>query len=444
MTQHEDPAKGCRTGTSTPPEVGAGHTGQPVTHSDAAAASEELFAKAFRVSPAALWISEVDTGIALDVNDSFLRITGHTCEEVIGQTTMSLGLWADTGARQRLVEALLAGKKVQDLEIQFSRKSGEVREGLISAETVEIDGKLCLLVSCSDITERKRSAEELGRYADRISALLTEVSAGREALQSLSRRLLEIQESERRYIARELHDEIGQTLTAIQINIETLERLPEAKDLQPRLKESVSLVEQALYQIRNLSLDLRPSILDDLGLVSALLWYTERHAERTGLDIQIALDPLPYRLPTDIETTCFRVVQEALTNIARHSRARCAKVELCRRDGNIEAIVSDDGDGFDVKAAQARASAGASMGLIGMRERAELAGGRLAIDSVPGKGTTIKLLLPLNLVATVDPADAVSSLPGNSASSATSTARGAQATPHATTTEELGGRGQSS
>lgn len=367
---------------------------QGATSASVASSSEDLFAKAFRVSPAALWISELISGVALDVNESFLHITGYSREDVIGQTTVSLGLWADVAARQQAVAALLDHKKVRDWEFRFRKKSGEVREGLVSAEIVEIAGKDCLLVSCSDVTERKRAAEELDRYAARISALLEEVSAGREALQSLSRRLLEIQEIERRHIARELHDEIGQTLTAIQINIETLERSPEAQGLQSRLRESVHLLEHALQQVRNLSLDLRPSILDDLGLVSALLWYAERHSERTGTDIQVVMDPLPSRLPQEIETTCFRIVQEALTNVARHSQAQHVRIELCRLGSDLELTVRDDGWGFDVKAARARASRGDSMGLLSMQERAELVRGRLTIDSAPGQSTTIKVLLP--------------------------------------------------
>jgi signal transduction histidine kinase len=295
--------------------------------------------------------------------------------------------------------------------MQFCKKSGEVREGLMSAEIVDIDGKRCLLVSCYDITERKRAADELDRYAKRVSALLEEVSAGREALQGLSHRLLEVQESERRHIARELHDEIGQTLTAIQINIETLQRAPEAAALQPRLEESVDLIEQALQQVRDLSLDLRPSLLDDLGLVSALLWYTERHRERTGTDVQVVMDPLPYRLAAEIETTCFRIVQEALTNVARHSHARRVRVELCRRGEDLEVVVQDSGAGFDVAAAQARASQGHSIGLLGMRERVDLAGGRLEISSQPGKGTTVRALLPFKPVAGRPPAEVIENAP---------------------------------
>ena len=366
---------------------------------DARRQSEELFAKAFRVSPAALWISNLDTGVALDVNDSFLRFTGYSREEVIGETTMSLGLWADAETRRDVIAAVRKNGFVRDLEFQFRKKSGELRDGLLSAEIAEIQDQVCMLISCSDITARKRAEAELNR-------LLVEVQTGREALQRLSRRLLEIQESERRYIARELHDEIGQVLTAVQINIEALKRLPEAEPLSARLGESVSLVDHALQQIRNLSLDLRPSLLDDLGLVSALLWYIERQRERTGIDIQLVLDPLPSHLPPDIETASFRIVQEALTNITRHAKATQVRVALGLRNGNIELVIKDNGVGFDVRAARERASSGESMGLLGMQERAELAGGRLSIESAQGQGrrqgTTVQVWMPFAVARTED------------------------------------------
>jgi two-component system sensor histidine kinase UhpB len=214
-------------------------------------------------------------------------------------------------------------------------------------------------------------------------------------LQALSSRMMQIQETERRSIARELHDEIGQALTAVKINLQSL-LVGAARPPDPgRIEEGIRIVEQALDQVRNLSLDLRPSQLDDLGLQAALRWYLDRQSRRTGLAVQFHADPLPRRLHPDIETACFRIAQEALTNALRHAGAKRLGVELRHVGQELELTVADDGAGFDVAAAQSRATAGGSLGLLGMQERAALAGGRLDIASEPGRGSRVRGIFPL-------------------------------------------------
>jgi signal transduction histidine kinase len=212
-------------------------------------------------------------------------------------------------------------------------------------------------------------------------------------LQLLSRRLLEAQENERRAIARELHDELGQALQALKINLQTAQRFP--KDGAQRLTDSIDIVNRTLQQVRNLSLDLRPSLLDDLGLVPALEWYVERQAQRTGITGHFQADPPDLRSNPTVETACFRVAQEALTNIVRHAQARTVWVELRQQGTELQLVVRDDGTGFDVRAAQARASQGGSFGLLGMRERVELVGGRLELTSTPTQGAEIRAYFPL-------------------------------------------------
>jgi signal transduction histidine kinase len=221
----------------------------------------------------------------------------------------------------------------------------------------------------------------------------TERRHTQEVLQRLSRRLLEAQENERRTIARELHDEFGQALQALKINLQTAQRFP--ADSAQRLTESIDIVNRTLQQVRNLSLDLRPSLLDDLGVVAALEWYIERHAQRTGIAAHFEADSPDLRLEPTLETVCFRVVQEALTNVARYAHARTVQVELRQRGADIHLVVRDDGVGFDSQTAQARAAGGASFGLLGMRERVELVGGRLSITSAPEQGTEIHASFPL-------------------------------------------------
>ena len=214
-------------------------------------------------------------------------------------------------------------------------------------------------------------------------------------LQVLSRRLVETQESERRHLARELHDEIGQALTVAQLNLQALLQSPAPKKLVPRLKESLTAIDRVLEQVHDISLNLRPSILDDLGLEPALRWYTKRQAALVGLKARFHADPLGQRLDPVIETECFRVAQGALTNVVRHAQAKTLKVELRKDAGQFHLRVRDDGVGFDVPAVWQEAVRGATLGLLSMEERAALAGGGLEFKSVPGKGTEVHVWFPL-------------------------------------------------
>ncbi len=235
--------------------------------------------------------------------------------------------------------------------------------------------------SFRDVTERKQAEAKRKEYSRK--------------LQVLSRRLVEAQETERRNIARELHDEIGQALTVMQLNLQAMLQSPSADALTPRLNESLKVVERVLEQVQDISLDLRPSILDDLGLEPALRWYTDRQAALVELKVEFHADRLEQRLDSVIETECFRVAQEALTNVVRHAQAKVVTVELRKEDSQLHLCVRDDGIGFDVATIREKAVRGASLGLLSMEERAVLAGGRLEFNSVPGRGTEVHAWFPL-------------------------------------------------
>jgi two-component system sensor histidine kinase UhpB len=173
--------------------------------------------------------------------------------------------------------------------------------------------------------------------------------------------------------------------------------LPDLEALPERLEDSMSLIDRVLQQVRTLSLDLRPALLDDLGLAPALNWLLNRQAERAGFSVQFTSGQVDERFPVDIETTCIRVAQEALTNIVRYARARCVSIVLQRRDDQLYLSVRDDGIGFDVASARERAARGQSIGLVGMQERVGLLGGQMQIDSIAGQGTTVEVYLPLAL-----------------------------------------------
>jgi len=226
--------------------------------------------------------------------------------------------------------------------------------------------------------------------------LFAEVRTGREQLQGLSHRLIEVQESERRAIAGELHDEIGQALTLVKMNLQAVQDAQEDPATAASLSESIGIVEQALQQVRDISLDLRPSLLDDLGLVAALRWYGARQARLAGVVFHFVGRLPDERLPTMLETTCFRVAQEALTNVVRHAQAAHVWVDVSLHADTLLLTIRDDGVGFDPHIAQTRARLGNSFGLLGMRERVAIAGGTIHLASMPGQGTTVEACFPLH------------------------------------------------
>lgn len=267
-------------------------------------------------------------------------------------------------------------------------------------ESRQVVGEIILLSPQAEFftPEHEEVAQEIANHlaiALQHARLFEQVEHDRARLHSLSSQLLEAQEAERRLLAHELHDEVGQALTAVKLNLHRLDRLTQSpKTLQP-LQDSLHIVEGALQQIRNLSLDLRPSMLDDLGLLPALRWYINRHAERTGLNETLSCNLELRELPAPVETACFRIVQEALTNIARHAQAQTVNISLQKVDQMLQLSIQDDGIGFDLNIISQAKNEGTSLGLIGMEERGMLIGGCLKIASAPGLGTTVSLTVPL-------------------------------------------------
>jgi signal transduction histidine kinase len=212
--------------------------------------------------------------------------------------------------------------------------------------------------------------------------------ASQERYRSLSRRLLEQQEHERAALARELHDQLGQSLVALSLNLQAIE-----DEISPaarvRVPESTRIIKKMIEQVRTLAFELRPSILDDFGLVEALGNLVTRHGERAGVYASFTATPTDARAPVEIETACYRIVQEALSNIARHALARHLEVTLKAQDVALELTVRDDGVGFRVERLRT------GLGLMGMGERAELVGGTVDIESAPGAGTTVRARFPL-------------------------------------------------
>lgn len=215
-----------------------------------------------------------------------------------------------------------------------------------------------------------------------------------ERLRALSRRLLEVQEDERRRLARDLHDDIGQALTALKIQLESLARAP-GGGVSDRLHECAATTAHALERVRQLSLSLRPLQLDDLGLAAALRSHLDRQASLGGLTPHFDATQAPASVSPEIETACFRVAQEAINNVLRHAAARNLWVRLFSDAGRLALSVRDDGAGFDLDAARRRAAAGGSLGVVSMEERVAQTGGSFDLQTAPGRGTEMLATFPV-------------------------------------------------
>jgi signal transduction histidine kinase len=232
----------------------------------------------------------------------------------------------------------------------------------------------------TDIEDRKRAEEALREASNR--------------LRILSRRRVQVQEEERRHLARELHDQVGQLLTAAKIDVESAGALSEDPELNNKLVGVARILETVLQEVRKISFALRPPVLDDLGLAPALRWMLSDLAGSAGLKAEFFADSNLRRADAESETACYRVAVEAVTNSIRHAGARKIAMELRNIDHTIELRFRDDGHGFDLAKIE-RGAERDRLGLSGMRERVFAVGGQFEIESAPGQGTDIIARFPI-------------------------------------------------
>ena len=219
-----------------------------------------------------------------------------------------------------------------------------------------------------------------------------------EALDDASRQrasqIINAQEQERQRIARELHDETSQVLTSLMISLAVLEESIESPEARERIADTRALAHSTLRAIRSLSIDLRPSALDDLGLLPALRWYVKEYQKKCSIEVEFRSSGLKERLPAEMETALYRIVQECLTNTARHANARKVHISLKETTNAVKATIKDDGHGFDYEALVKNPGQERGLGLAGMQERAVLLDGALNISSAPGGGTIVEVSIP--------------------------------------------------
>jgi PAS domain S-box-containing protein len=329
-----------------------------------------LLDELFEQAPQAVALMGAD-GRVVRVNREFTRLFGYLPEEVIGHRLGELIVPEDV----REAEETLARGQPAEREGVRRRKDGtRLHVAIVRVPVVVPGGQVSVYGIYRDISDRKR-AEEM--------------------LQTFSQKLIETQEAERRRVARALHDEIGQVLTAIRLNLNAVQHSVNSSPIAQMLDESIAIIDRAIQQVRDLSLDLRPLVLDDLGLVAALRWYVDREAQRAGLSPKFSAGKLEKHLSPELETACFRIAQEALANVVRHANARQVWVELNQRGEELHLIVRDDGIGFDAAAMYGSVSR-AKLGMLGMRERALIVGGRIEFVSTPRQGTEVHAHFPFS------------------------------------------------
>lgn len=319
-----------------------------------------------------------------EANPAFQAMLGYSSEELRNKHFVELTHPDDVVADELLYAELIVGSKDDySLEKRFIRADGQAVWGLLTATVVrDVAGKATMAVGMvQDITQTKQTLEDLVESREQLS------EKSRELL-GLTRRLVELQEVERRSIAHDLHDEVGQILTGLKL---TLEATPDSAPASTVADRALPLVGDLISLVRDMTLSLRPPMLDDLGLLPTIRWHLSRYEHATDISVRFEHAAIDRRFGPNVETAVYRVVQEALTNIARHARTGSATVRVEADDGRLLVMVEDDGVGFD----PARLDA-STHGLLGMRERLMSLAGGLSIESRPGEGTRLTAHLPLD------------------------------------------------
>ncbi len=311
----------------------------------------------------------------LHCNGRFARFLGVRLQSVIGSSMLDL-VWPDDHPK---LDALLrrAAQRNCRGEIRLQSRKGVPLSVQLSLNPLRLDSTRAVCLIASDLSEMKRAEQEL--------------RASSEQLRNLAAHLLSVREEERARISREVHDELGQSLTAVKMDLAWLAgRLPQTDGLmRKRIRSTGQLADSIIQSIRRISTELRPAVLD-LGLAAAVEWQVQEFQARSGIQCKVRLLTQEVFSP-EVSTALFRILQETLTNVARHAKATRVEVVTQKQRDRLVLLIHDNGRGFD----QADPSLSKSLGLLGMRERAAILGGQVNISSAPGKGTTVTASIPL-------------------------------------------------
>jgi PAS domain S-box-containing protein len=336
--------------------------------------TEEKYSTLFRASPDPIFVSDLETGEIMEANPSYERMFGYSRAEVIGRTSVELKIFGHPSERQPMLDAIRANRGVRDFELTVHNRHGTPIPLLFSGELIDLDNRRCMVAVIHDITGRKKAE-----------------ARAREARDEFTRRLFSSQETERRRIAGELHDSLGQNLILIKNRIQLALELPGATpaviDQFEGLKE---LVTYAIAEVRQISHDLRPHQLDQLGLTLALQSLIDGTARSSPLSIERHLDAVDDLFTPEEATHLYRVAQECLANILKHSNAQIARIGLERDLQSVRLWIEDDGHGFPAGPTKSGLPSG-GIGLSSIAERVKILGGTLDVTSGPSTGTRVEI-----------------------------------------------------
>lgn len=324
-----------------------------------------------------------ETGKEIRWNKLKEHISGYTKEE-ISQMESCLELFPDD-------EKELVSRRIKDgfatgttgVEAHLVTKAGEKILYYFTGIAIEYEGKKCLIGTGIDISDRKKAEQEAEKSY--------------KAIRTLTEHLQNIREEERAHIAREIHDELGQQLTVMKMDISWINKKIAAVGDDPvkqKIKELISMLDQTVKTVRRISSELRPSLLDDLGLTAAMEWQLNEFEKRSGIKTNLNVPADDIRLPDSVKTSLFRIFQESLTNVVRHSHAKKVTVVFEQKNGNLVLSIIDDGKGFDKQ----KTADKKTLGILGMKERTSMIGGSYEITSKPGKGTSVVVTIPYSVI----------------------------------------------
>lgn len=377
--------------------------------------SEIRYRRLFEAAHDGVLLIDPCTSRIIDANPFMTRLLGYQTEQLIGRELFEIGLLKDGAASRNMIRKLKKKHEIRYENLPLKSQAGQHQEVEVVANLYQEDAGPVIQCTIRDITARRLAEDmsarnvklkleiarrkvvenDLRAQRNAQSHLLKQSRMQQKQLRDLSHRILHAQEEERKCVSRELHDVIAQTLVSINVNLEVLaqgtDKIP--KSLRRQIILTQHLVEKAVKIVHNFARELRPTMLDDLGLIPALQMYLKDFMADTGIRVTLDTTAKIEKSTSVIRTVLYRIAQEALTNVARHSKASTVVVRIAPREDVIRMTIKDNGNGFQVTG-KGKSRKKNRLGLIGMRERIEMIGGTFMVDSAPGSGTTVSVEAP--------------------------------------------------